>query len=215
MKIEAQARLPAPRQRGERPGAEPKERPTAEPKERPSVEPKGPPSEPQARPGEPSPGEQVRKGWLRRHPVAAAFGLILLLVAGAAGSLYWDYSTHFESTDDAFIAARQFAIAPKVAGYVTAVPVTDNQHVNQGDVIAEIDQRDYRNALAQAEGQVAGARSRHPKHRRADRHARRADRRQSGAGDAGAGEPGTDQGHLGARQAARQSGLGDGPAGHG
>src|SRR5208283_2141524 len=55
--------------------------------------------------------------------------------------------SHFESTDDAFIAARQFSVAPKVAGYVTAVPVTDNQHVNPGDVIARIDERDYRVAL--------------------------------------------------------------------
>ena len=75
----------------------------------------------------------------------------------AAGYLYWNHTGRFESTDDAFIAARQFAIAPKVAGYITAVPVTDNQHVNKGDVIAEIDQRDFRTALAQAQAQVVGA----------------------------------------------------------
>ncbi len=145
-------------QRGERPVGEPEERPTAEPNERPAVEPKGPPSEPEASPGDLSQaGEKVRTGWLRRHPVAAAFALLFLLVTGTAGYLYWDYSAHFESTDDAFIAARQFAIAPKVAGYVTAVPVTDNQHVNKGGVVAQIDQRDYRAALAQAEAQVAGA----------------------------------------------------------
>ncbi len=97
-----------------------------------------------------------RRGWLRRHPVLAPVGLMALLLAAVAGYLYWDHTAHFESTDDAFIAARQFAIAPKVPGYVTAVPVTDNQHVNTGDVIAQIDQRDYRVALAQAEAQVAG-----------------------------------------------------------
>ena len=75
----------------------------------------------------------------------------------AGGYLYWDYARHFESTDDAFIAARQFAIAPKVSGYITAVPVTDNQHVAAGDVIARIDDRDYRIALEQAEAQVAAA----------------------------------------------------------
>ena len=69
-------------------------------------------------------------------PLAPLLGLLFLVVAGAAGYVYWDYSAHFESTDDAFIAARQFAIAPQVAGYVTAVPVTDNQHVEQGGVIA-------------------------------------------------------------------------------
>ena len=41
-------------------------------------------------------------------------GVILLFVALPAGYLYWDYASHFESTDDAFIAARQFTIAPKV-----------------------------------------------------------------------------------------------------
>ncbi len=101
--------------------------------------------------------DKPRKGRLRRHPFVAALGLIALVFAAAAAYLYWDYAAHFELTDDAFIAARQFAIAPKVAGYVTAVPVTDNQHVNKGDAIAQIDQRDYRVALAQAEAQVAGA----------------------------------------------------------
>jgi membrane fusion protein, multidrug efflux system len=103
------------------------------------------------------PPEKPRKGFLRRHPLMAGAGLIALLVAGAATYVYWDNSSHFESTDDAFIAARQFAIAPKIAGYVTAVPVTDNQHVNKGDVIAKIDQRDYLTALAQAQAQLAGA----------------------------------------------------------
>jgi membrane fusion protein, multidrug efflux system len=103
------------------------------------------------------PPEKPRKSFLRRHPLMAGGGLIALLVAAAAGYIYWDNASHFESTDDAFIAARQFAIAPKVAGYVVAVPVTDNQHVNKGDVIAKIDQRDYLTALAQAQAQVAGA----------------------------------------------------------
>jgi membrane fusion protein (multidrug efflux system) len=145
-------------ERGDRPAAEPKDRPASEPKERPAPEPKGPPSEAEAKPGEPGQaGEEVRRGWLRRHPLGAAFAILFLVLAGAAGYVYWDQTAHFESTDDAFIAARQFAIAPKVAGYITAVPVTDNQHVNKGGVIAEIDQRDFRTALAQAEAQVVGA----------------------------------------------------------
>jgi len=124
------------------------------------------PAKPAEKEGEPGqradaqrekPGEKPRKSWLRRHPVLTPVGLVALLLAAVAGYLYWDHTSHFESTDDAFIAARQFAIAPQVAGYVTAVPVTDNQHVNKGDMVAQIDQRDYRTALAQAEAQVAGA----------------------------------------------------------
>jgi membrane fusion protein (multidrug efflux system) len=150
--------LLAPPQRAERPTSEPRERPAAEPRERPASEPKAPPSESDRKPGGPSQtGGEARKGWLRRHPVGAVLGLLFLLLAAAAGYIYWDHSGHFESTDDAFIAARQFAIAPQVPGYVTAVPVTDNQHVDKAGVIARIDQRDYRTALAQAEAQVAGA----------------------------------------------------------
>jgi membrane fusion protein (multidrug efflux system) len=98
---------------------------------------------------------RARKGFFRRRPIAAVSGLLLLALAGGAGYVYMDYGAHFESTDDAFIAARQFSIAPQVAGFITAVPVTDNQHVAAGQVIARIDDRTYRAALAQAEAQVA------------------------------------------------------------
>jgi membrane fusion protein (multidrug efflux system) len=91
-----------------------------------------------------------RRGLLRRHPFAFSIGLLLLIPIAAVGYLYWDQSRHFESTDDAFIAARAFSIAPKISGYITAVPVTDNQHVAAGDVVAQIDDRDYGVALDQA-----------------------------------------------------------------
>jgi membrane fusion protein (multidrug efflux system) len=94
------------------------------------------------------------KGFLRRHPFAIIAALVILVIGSSAGYVYWDYAGHFESTDDAFVAARQFSIAPDVSGYVTAVPVTDNQHVGAGDVIARIDDRDYRAALEISEAQV-------------------------------------------------------------
>ena len=106
--------------------------------------------------GEKGGGSEVRQPRRRRRLIMAA-GALVLAVGAPAGYVYWDNLSHFESTDDAFIAARQFSVAPKVAGYVTAVPVTDNQHVNQGDVIARIDERDYRVALEQADAQVAAA----------------------------------------------------------
>ena len=106
--------------------------------------------------GEKGGGSEVRQPRRRRRLIVAA-GVLVLAVGAPAGYVYWDNLSHFESTDDAFIAARQFSVAPEVAGYVTAVPVTDNQHVNQGDVIARIDERDYRVALEQADAQVAAA----------------------------------------------------------
>jgi membrane fusion protein, multidrug efflux system len=102
-------------------------------------------------------GDEPRGSLLRRRPFRFLIGLILFVVATTGGYLYWDYTRHFESTDDAFVAARQFPIAPKVSGYITAVPVTDNQHVAAGDLIARIDQRDYLIALDQAQAQVASA----------------------------------------------------------
>ncbi|HEY7663422.1 MAG TPA: HlyD family secretion protein [Xanthobacteraceae bacterium] len=81
-------------------------------------------------------------------------GVVLLALAMGLGYLYWNHAQHFETTDDAFIAARQFSVAPKVSGYIVAVPATDNQHVKAGDVIARIDDRDYRTALDQADAQV-------------------------------------------------------------
>jgi membrane fusion protein, multidrug efflux system len=102
-------------------------------------------------------GKGRRAGFLRRRPIVSAIGAMLLASALGGGYLYLDYARHFQSTDDAFIAARQFSIAPKVSGYITTVPVTDNQHVKAGDTIARIDDRDYRTALEQAEAQVAAA----------------------------------------------------------
>jgi membrane fusion protein (multidrug efflux system) len=145
----------------ERPVESPETDRPAEPAEK--TERPAPPAEKEAKPGQQpaakgeKPGEKPRKGFLRRHPILAPVGLIALLMAAAAGYLYWDHTSHFESTDDAFIAARQFAIAPQVAGYVTAVPVTDNQHVNKGQTVAQIDQRDFLASFAQAKAQVAGA----------------------------------------------------------
>ena len=99
-------------------------------------------------------GKQRRNSLLHR-PVVSAIGAVLLAFAVSGGYVYLDYARHFQSTDDAFIAARQTALAPKVSGYITAVPVTDNEHVATGDVLARIDDRDYRVALDQAKAQLA------------------------------------------------------------
>ena len=93
--------------------------------------------------------ERVREHW---RVAAAAASVVLIALAG--GIAYWLQVRDYESTDDAFVAARSFSVAPKVGGYVVAIPVTDNQHVEAGDVIARIDDRDYRIAVEQAKAQV-------------------------------------------------------------
>jgi membrane fusion protein, multidrug efflux system len=116
------------------------------------------PAQPQA-PAPEAADKKREKGFLRRRPVVSAIGAVLLAAVLGGGYLYLDYASHFESTDDAFIAARQSALAPKVSGYITAVAVNDNEHVTAGETIARLDDRDYRVALAQAEAQIAAARA--------------------------------------------------------
>jgi len=101
-----------------------------------------------------------KKSWLERlreHWILAVVGSLVLLAALLGSIAYWLEARHYESTDDAFIAARVFSVASKVGGYVRDVPVTDNQHVNPGDLLAQIDDRDYKIAVDQAQAQVGVA----------------------------------------------------------
>jgi membrane fusion protein, multidrug efflux system len=94
---------------------------------------------------------------LRQHWMLTTIGIIALVVAIAFGIVYWLNARHFETTDDAFVDARSFSVAAKVGGYVTDVLVTDNQHVEAGAVLAQIDTRDYVAARDQAQAQVEQA----------------------------------------------------------
>jgi membrane fusion protein (multidrug efflux system) len=62
--------------------------------------------------------------------------------------------TH-EATDDAFIDVHTVSVAPKVAGHVAVVRVDDNQLLKKGDILVEIDPRDFQVALAQAKANLA------------------------------------------------------------
>jgi membrane fusion protein (multidrug efflux system) len=94
---------------------------------------------------------------IKRHPVAAILVALSLIGVLIAGVLWWLNARQYENTDDAFIDARPSAISALVAGAITSVPVTDNQVVQAGDLLATIDDRDYQAALAQAKAQVAQA----------------------------------------------------------
>jgi membrane fusion protein (multidrug efflux system) len=83
--------------------------------------------------------------------------VILLGVAALAGWRYYTYFIAHEWTDDAFIEGRIIQISPKVAGHVLRVPVLDNQEVQQGDLLLEIDLRDYTARLMQARAVLQAA----------------------------------------------------------
>ncbi|OKO83579.1 HlyD family secretion protein [Bradyrhizobium sp. AS23.2] len=90
----------------------------------------------------------------------------LLLVGAAAAALagvswygydYWTVGRFLVSTDDAYVKADNTTIAPKVSGYLDRVTVGDNEHVKAGQVLARIDDRDFKVALDQAKADVAAA----------------------------------------------------------
>jgi len=86
--------------------------------------------------------------------------LVAILLAAAAGGLYWWRVGRFvESTDDAYLQADISAISPEVDGYVREVRVTDNQPVKIGDVLVVIDDRDFAAKLEQARGNRDAARA--------------------------------------------------------
>jgi membrane fusion protein (multidrug efflux system) len=90
----------------------------------------------------------------------AALALALALgVAGAAdfGHYYLTTGRYLETTDDAYVKADSTIIAPRVSGYIAEVLVSDNQAVKAGQLLARIDDRDFRTALNQARADVAAA----------------------------------------------------------
>ena len=90
----------------------------------------------------------------------AAIGLGLLAVAALAGDFgynYWTSDRFMESTDDAYVQADYTTVAPKVSGYIADVLVQDNEPVKAGQVLAQIDDRDFRAAQAQARAGVEAA----------------------------------------------------------
>ncbi len=85
--------------------------------------------------------------------------LPLLLLAAVAGGGYEGYHWFVEgrflvSTDDAYVKADTSVIAAKVGGYVSSVPIVQNAFVSKGDVLATIDDGDYRNAVDAAEAKI-------------------------------------------------------------
>jgi len=82
-------------------------------------------------------------------------GVLVLLIAGA-GFWWWSSQGH-ESTDDAQVDAHVTQIAPRVGGTVLRVPVVDNQVVEPGTVLVEIDPRDFQIAVDKAKAELADA----------------------------------------------------------
>ncbi|MCS3931247.1 membrane fusion protein (multidrug efflux system) [Bradyrhizobium elkanii] len=89
---------------------------------------------------------------------ALALALALGVVAAAEfGHHYLTIGRYLETTDDAYVKADSTIISPKVSGYIAQVLVGDNEAVKAGQLLAKIDDRDFRAALDQAGADVAAS----------------------------------------------------------
>ncbi|HVZ89344.1 MAG TPA: HlyD family secretion protein [Polyangia bacterium] len=82
---------------------------------------------------------------------------VVLGVVALGALIYYLHGRHFEDTDDAQVDGNISAIGPRVSGTVTAVDVIENQSVNAGDPLLEIDPTDLQVAVVQAKASVAQA----------------------------------------------------------
>jgi len=96
---------------------------------------------------------------ITRRPVLATAVAILVVAGLAAALIWWLNARHYESTDDAFVDARNVTISSQVNGAIVDVPVTDNQLVQAGAPLVRIDDRDYRAAVDQAKALIDQAQS--------------------------------------------------------
>ena len=81
----------------------------------------------------------------------------LVIVLGIAGFFLWRYLNSYEGTDDAQVDGHINNVSARISGYVLKVNVTDNQYVDKGAVLVEIDPRDYQVALERARAELADA----------------------------------------------------------
>ena len=79
----------------------------------------------------------------------------VLLAASWLGYEYLTVGRFVVTTDDAYVRAHNTTLASKISGYVDSIPIEDNAHIRAGDVIATIDDGDYRLAADAARDKVA------------------------------------------------------------
>jgi membrane fusion protein, multidrug efflux system len=94
------------------------------------------------------PSRHSRKSWI----IIAAVVVVII-----GGAFLWQYLSGFESTDDAQVDVHLYPVSARISGYVLAVHVEDNQYVQEGATLAEIDPKDYQVAEAKAQANLEAA----------------------------------------------------------
>ncbi|MBZ5548396.1 MAG: HlyD family secretion protein [Acidobacteriia bacterium] len=119
-------------------------------------------SKPEQRSGQPQPPSDSEARYQRRaallgNPRAKLSLFLVIALLLAAGVLLWRYFGSYESTDDAQIDGHINAVSARVSGHVLKLNVEDNQYVEKGTVLVEVDPTDYEVAVARARADYADA----------------------------------------------------------
>jgi len=105
------------------------------------------------------PLRQRAQEYARTHPQHVLYGILGLAALGIIAFFLMLYLGSYESTDDAQVDGHLNAVSPRINGTVTRVYVEDNQTVAAGQLLVELDPRDYQTALDQAKASYASARA--------------------------------------------------------
>lgn len=101
-------------------------------------------------------GKRKRKSYTKKRVIIPIITAAAFLIFGLFSIIY---SYHYQSTDDAYVEGHLVSISPKVSGQVMKLCVDDNQEVKKGQLLLEIDPKDYIAKLHQAEAKLAEARA--------------------------------------------------------
>ena len=101
----------------------------------------------------PPPPPRYKRSKSRRNILIVVIAFVVLV----GGFFLWRYLGSYESTDDAQVDAHLYPVSARVSGYVVKVNVDDNQYVQKGAVLVEIDPKDYEVAVEQAKANLANA----------------------------------------------------------
>lgn len=97
------------------------------------------------------------KAYFRTHPGAKWALIIFIIVAIGAGAYLWHYYSIRESTDDAQVDGHIYSVSPRVGGTIVSLNFHENDVVKEGQVLAQLDPKDYQVALQRAQAELADA----------------------------------------------------------
>lgn len=97
--------------------------------------------------------EEADKASKKRMNIRRRYIAVVLIVLGLAAGLYSHNASKYESTDDAYVESHMIQVAPKVTGQIVELFIEDNQNIKEGDVVAIIEQDDYKIRFEQADAE--------------------------------------------------------------